>query len=346
MSLLKDPNTVAVRNSQLFGLDVTYEEAQILALSIPWDVTTSYRPGTVAGPEAILNASYQLDLNSPILLEAWKLALHSIDSNKEWQDESNALRKLSSNYIEFLESGGDITTSLSFQKDLSLINKKCQELTEKTSSLVSSFLNQKKSVLSIGGDHGTSLGPIKAYSQKYSNLSILHFDAHADLRPAYEGFIESHASIMYNVMETLPIKQLVQVGIRDVSPIEINYINSNPKISTHFDWELKNQLSEGVTWKALCEKIIQPLTDDVYISFDIDGLDPKLCPNTGTPVPGGLELWQVQYLIERLLESGRKLRGADLVEVAPHPLNHDEWDGNVGARAAFMLACALQVSQS
>jgi agmatinase len=168
----------------------------------------------------------------------------------------------------------------------------------------------------------------------------LHIDAHADLRKAYEGFTESHASIMFNVMETLPIQSLVQVGIRDVSPIEIEYSNSKENIQTHFDWSIKSQLSDGKPWNEISDDIIKPLSETVYISFDIDGLDPKLCPNTGTPVPGGLELWQAQILIERVLASGRKIVGADLVEVAPGP-NGDQWDGNVGARCAFMLACAI-----
>lgn len=338
--MLKDPSQVAIKNNQLFGLNIQLDDAQIVALGIPWDVTTSYRPGTVDGPSAILEASYQLDLVSPILPNAWELPLHTLTTPTEWAVESRQLRVMSQQIIAALESGVDLNDEPNLLKDLETINLACSKLTAASSEIVKSQLSAGRKVLCIGGDHATSLGPIKAYSNKYSDLSILHFDAHADLRKAYEGFHESHASIMFNVMETLPIHSLVQVGIRDVSPTEIAYIQSNSKIYTHFDWTLKSQLSLGQSWDSIADQIIRPLSSHVYISFDIDGLDPKLCPNTGTPVPGGLELWQAQILIEKIVKSGRKIVGADLVEVAPGP-NGDQWDGNVGARCAFILACAI-----
>jgi len=341
--MVKDPSQVAIKNHQLFGLDVRLEEAKIVAIGIPWDVTTSYRPGTVNGPSAILDASYQLDLVSPILPNAWQLPLHTVSSPEAWAQESRQLRLLSQRIISALENGVDLSAESTLLKDLETINLACSKLTESTSAIVRSHLDAGRKVLCLGGDHATSLGPIKAYASKYSDLSILHFDAHADLRKAYEGFHESHASIMFNVMETLSIESLVQIGIRDVSPSEIAYSESNPKIYTHFDWVLKSQLSTGQPWDTLAEQLIKPLSSNVYISFDIDGLDPKLCPNTGTPVPGGLELWQVQILIEKVLKSGRKIVGADLVEVAPGP-SGDQWDGNVGARCVFMLACAIMKS--
>lgn len=342
----KDPSAVAVRNNQLFGLDSSYEEAKLVSVSIPWDVTTSYRPGTVAGPDTILEASYQLDLVSPLLPEAWNLPLYTLPANTQWLSQSKQLRPLSEKHIQVLEQGGEITGNPELEANLRAINQACAELASESEAVVTEQLNNNKLVLTLGGDHAISFGPIAAYSKKYSDLSILHFDAHADLRQAYEGFLESHASIMYNVMDRLPIYHLVQVGIRDVSPVELEYSRQHSaKISTHLDWQTKNQLANGATWAALCKEMLAPLSQNVYISFDIDGLDPKLCPHTGTPVPGGLDLWQVQFMIETLLASGRKIVGADLVEVAPGP-EGDEWDGNVGARCAFMLACAIMKSNS
>jgi agmatinase len=336
----KDPNKVTVKNNQLFGLEVSFEDAKVICNNIPWDVTTSYRAGTVNGPYAILEASYQLDLVSPFLPRAWELPLYTLPLDQTTLKKSHELRKKSACIIEALETGHIISEHPDLQQGLEDINLACAQLSESTYQTTLKYLKQNKRVISLGGDHATSLGPIRAYAEVYKDLSILHIDAHADLRKAYEGFTESHASIMFNVMETLPIQSLVQVGIRDVSPTEIEYSNSKENIQTHFDWSIKSQLSDGKSWSKISDDIIKPLSEKVYISFDIDGLDPKLCPNTGTPVPGGLELWQVQILMERVLASGRKIVGADLVEVAPGP-NGDQWDGNVGARCAFMLACAI-----
>ena len=333
-----DPSAVAVKNGQLFGLNVPFAEAKIVAMSIPWDVTTSYRPGTVHGPEAIVAASYQLDLSSPLVSEGWKLPLHYSCLSDAWKYRSYDYRKISAKLIEALERGESLANGSTLLVE---VNQVCEELYQESYQKTLAYLDQDKAVLTLGGDHAVSLGPIQAYTEKYPQLSILHFDAHADLRQAYEGFSYSHASIMFNVLEKCSsVQSLVQVGIRDYAPCEWERICSDQRIHTFFDWDLKLGLSEGKTWKELASPIIERLGPQVYISFDIDALDPKLCPHTGTPVPGGLELWQAQQLIQWVIESGRRIVGADLVEVAPGP-EGDQWDGNVGARMAFFLACAI-----
>ena len=118
-------------------------------------------------------------------------------------------------------------------------------------------------------------------------------------------------------------------------------ILADKRITTFFDRDIKQQQYEGKTWAGICDSIIALLPEKVYLSFDIDGLDPKLCPNTGTPVPGGLELEQTLYLVEKLVQSGRKIIGFDLNEVAP---GNDEWDANVGARLLYRLANMCLVS--
>src|SRR5205085_2623610 len=106
------------------------------------------------------------------------------------------------------------------------------------------------------------------------------------------------------------VKKLVQVGIRDYCEEEVNVIkNSNGRVKTFYDYDLKRSLYNGGSWKAGCDKIVNELPQKVYISFDIDGLDPKLCPNTGTPVAGGLEFEQAVYLLVKVVESGRAIIG-------------------------------------
>ncbi|MDG1859194.1 MAG: arginase family protein, partial [Emcibacteraceae bacterium] len=179
-------------------------------------------------------------------------------------------------------------------------------------------------------------------NEKHESFGILQIDAHADLREAYEGFEQSHASIMYNILKSCPnMKRLVQVGIRDIAPSEVNLIKeSEGRIQTFFDWDIKQRAFAGMSWAEQVRKIIDTLPQKVYISFDIDGLNPGLCPNTGTPVPGGFSLEEINYLFFTLLDSGREIIGFDLNEVSPG--ENDEWDANVGARALWNLVVLME----
>jgi agmatinase len=149
---------------------------------------------------------------------------------------------------------------------------------------------------------------------------------------------------MYNALGEIPqLTKLVQVGVRDYSESEKDFIiNSNQRVITYFDKDIKERMFEGDTWKNITDEIVAHLPDKVFISFDIDGLDPKLCPNTGTPVQGGFETEQIFYLFKKILQSGRKLIGFDLNEVG---ISTNEWDENVGARVLFKL-CNLMVAEN
>jgi len=185
--------------------------------------------------------------------------------------------------------------------------------------------------------------------EKYPEFGILQIDAHCDLREAYESFTYSHASIMYNVLSEVPavkklvpaVKKLVQVGIRDFCDEELNYVQkSNGRVVTFFDKVIKERQYEGETWRSIVDDIVSQLPQHVFISFDIDGLDPKLCPQTGTPVQGGFETEQIFYLFRKVKESGRQIIGFDLNEVG---VSKNEWDENVGARVLYKL-CNLLTS--
>lgn len=190
----------------------------------------------------------------------------------------------------------------------------------------------------VGGDHSTPLGLMKAVGEQFGEFGILQIDAHADLRKAYEGFTYSHASIMYNVLQEIPqMKKLVQVGIRDFCDEEYELIQTNDRITTYFDKDIKERQYEGETWKQICDDIISQLPQQVYLSFDIDGLDPKLCKNTGTPVQGGFEAEQIQYLFKQVIESGRKIIAFDLNEVSCGEDSQDAIDANVGARILYRM---------
>lgn len=326
-----------LHNGQFLGLDHELKSARAVILPVPWDVTTSYRPGTVSGPQAVIEASYQIDLFSPDFKEFWNVPLATLPIGKGWIKQSQTLRRKVEKYISFLEEGGKLSKSKPMQAVLKEVNAASKKLNDWVYSETKKLLDQDKAVFVLGGDHSVPLGTIKAHAEKYKDLSVLHFDAHADLREAYEGFQDSHASIMYNVLKRTEVKKLVQVGVRDVSQLEVDLSAADSRVETYFDWDLKNRLYAGESWKAICQDIVGHLSQEVYISFDIDGLDPKLCPNTGTPVPGGLEFQEACFLIRQIVESGRRIVGADLVEVAPAPKKENEWDGNVGARMLFQL---------
>jgi len=193
----------------------------------------------------------------------------------------------------------------------------------------------------IGGDHAVPLGCIAAHAARYPGMGVLHLDAHADLRVAYEGFTYSHASIMHNVLAEVPgVARLVQVGIRDFGEAEFVAIEAGGgRVRTFFDAELARRRFDGEPWSSVVREIVDALPQHVYLSFDIDGLDPTLCPHTGTPVPGGLQFQEACALIAAVARSGRTIVGFDLCEVAPGP-DGDEWDGNVGARLLYKMVGA------
>jgi agmatinase len=149
---------------------------------------------------------------------------------------------------------------------------------------------------------------------------------------------------MYNALTEVPVAiKLVQIGTRDYSLSELEYIkNSNKRVVTYFDRDIKERGYEGESWQSITDDIISQLPQKVYLSFDIDGLDPKLCPNTGTPVQGGFETQQIYYLLRKILQSGRQLIGFDLNEVG---VSTNEWDENVGARILFKL-CNLMIASN
>jgi len=202
---------------------------------------------------------------------------------------------------------------------------------------------QGKLTAVLGGDHSVPLGHIAATLEAYPGTGILHIDAHHDLRIAYEGFTYSHASIMYNVLQEVPeLTAITSVAIRDFCREEYELAQAHPKVHTFYDSHLKNAQFHGKTWHEQCLAIVDTLPAQVYVSFDVDGLEPAYCPQTGTPVPGGISFDQAVFLLDTVVKQGRKLVGFDLCEVSPNPYQpEDEWDLNVGARLLWHLSRLL-----
>ncbi|MBI4926060.1 MAG: agmatinase family protein [Bdellovibrio sp.] len=328
-----DPNAAAKKNSGIFGLPFNIKDAKCILIPVPWEATTSYGGCTSGGPRAVLKASHQVDLYDLELKDFYKSGIYMLK-------ESPLIEKW--NIVAQREAKKVIRSSAhlkqpSLKKALNKVNKHSNKLNSWVYTETRHYLDSEKVVGIIGGDHSVPLGAIKAVSEKFSSFGILHFDAHLDTRKAFEGFTYSHASIFYNVLTQIPqVTKLVQVGIRDFCAEELNFCRSlGERANIFFDLELQKKKFEGITWKEITKDIILHLPPCIWISFDIDCLDPRLCPNTGTPVPGGLDFNEAIYLISELVRAGKQIIGFDLCEVAPG--KNSEWDANVGARLLFKL---------
>lgn len=344
-----DPNAAAPADSGLFGLDIDESAAGVTVIPVPWDATASYRKGAASGPEAILRASHQVDLFDLTTGRPFEAGIHMLPIDGSLAAANREARKL----CEGLE--GSTTTFAGTEAreraharvdELSrLVNTHAREQTLRT-------LDRGKLPILLGGDHSSPFGAIEAAAGRHPGLGILHIDAHADLREAYGGFTWSHASILYNVLTRLEdVRHVVQVGVRDLCEAEFDLIEAfASRLTPIFDRDWARQRLSGASLAEVVRRAIEPLPERVWITLDIDGLDPSLCPNTGTPVPGGLDWNELCLWLDILVESGRRIVGADLCEVSPgaawDPADDrapDTWDAMVGARTLYrLIGSALQ----
>jgi len=339
-----DPNSVGNPNNNIFGLPFSEEDARLILLPVPWEVTVSYGAGTSRAPEHVYKVSKQVDIFDIDGEQGWKQGFYMKDLDRRILMKSDYLRKEAELYINYISKGEAVENNKFMCKSLKEINEGGAMMNQWVYDQSKALLDKGKLVGLLGGDHSTPLGFMKALSEKHGEFGVLQIDAHCDLRKGFEYFTYSHASVMYNALQEIPaLQKLVQVGVRDYCEEEWNLIcNSNYRVITYFDKAIKERQYEGETWKQISEEIINHLPEKVYLSFDVDGLDRKLCPNTGTPVQGGFEAEEVFYLIKKITESGRKLIGFDLVEIG---VGQTDWDSNVGARCLWRL-CNMMVQNN
>jgi agmatinase len=350
-----DPNVAADLGEGIFGLPHSAEEAELHVVPVPFDATCSYRRGAARGPASILAASYQVELFDAVAGEPWKRGIFMHDEDPRfgaWNAEAGALAK------GVIDVGGRIEGNEQLVQDLARTNAICREVDALVESLVGASLDAGRRVLMIGGDHATAFGSICATGRRHPGMGLLHIDAHADLRDAYEGFERSHASVIRNVIDpevglglahggaaSVPcaLGALVQVGLRDLCPAEMKRIASEDRLRAVFDHEWAGIRARGGDLEERIRVAIDGLPEEVYLTLDIDGLEPGLCPRTGTPVPGGLSWHEAWMWISAIPNSGRRLIGADIVEVSPGSVEagRDTWDAIVGARLALRILGSL-----
>lgn len=255
-----------------------YKNSLIAILPVPYEATTSYGKGTAKGPDAILDASH---------------------------------------YVEFFDE--ELNRELCFEKGIASIKKldfkgkKGKAALDLIYKNVNALIKDKKFVVTLGGEHSISTAPIKAHFDNYKNLSVLHFDAHSDLRNNYEGSKYSHASFAARIAEFTT--DITQVGIRAQCKEEYEFIKEKG-IRTFYAYQIRNRVY-GNNWQ---KEVVKTLKKNVYITFDVDYFDPSIMPKTGTPEPDGF-LWNETIQLFKLLAKSHKVVGFDVVELAPDKSN-------------------------
>lgn len=328
-----NPNNLGLDNGNLFGLPSDFVSSEVIVFPIPWDVTVSYGDGTSEAPELIRQESMQVDLYDLEYGNFWEKGIYYLKSSPVILEKCKKYRQYAVEAIKLQEKGRTIQDSFTLKNNTEQVNLACEEMVDWVYKESLKILNEDKKLVLLGGDHSTPLGYLKALNERYKDFGILQIDAHCDLRESYEGFTYSHASIMYNALKLPNIKSLTQVGIRDFCEDELVYAKkSKKKVNIFFDREMSYQMIDGKSWRLICEEIVQTLPKNIYLSFDIDGLKQQYCPNTGTPVAGGLEADQVFYLLNQVKQAGKNIVGMDLNEVGK-----EIWDANVGARILYRM---------
>lgn len=272
------------------GIEAQYsnlEDSKVVIVPIPYELTVSYGGGTAKGPEAILKASHYVEL-------------YDEETGRE------VYRELGIATLEPLNLKG-----LSEKDALGLIFDTCNKL-----------ISKGKFIISLGGEHTITQALIAPFANEYKNLSVLHIDAHSDLRNEYLGNKLSHACVMARVCEYLNPENLVQVGIRALCKEEAEFLKEK-NITTLYSHEIRTGKYDkfGKTWQ---EYVIKKLTENVYLTFDVDGMDPSIMPSTGTPEPNGLYWEEIMKLLS-LLGKHKNVVGCDIVELAPiEKLHHPD----------------------
>jgi len=247
-----------------------YSGSGIIIVPVPYDETSTWMKGADRGPDAIMEASVNLEF-------------YDIETGTEA-------------HLQGIHTVAPVTEKESPEK-----------LVEAVFIQVSGLLDQGKFPVVVGGNHTVSIGSAKAFARHFSNLSILQLDAHSDLRPEYEGSTFNHACAMARMRESAPI---VQVGIRSMSKEEAPLADPERIFTAH----------QLFTDKSGYERAIEMLSEDVYITIDLDVFDPSLMPSTGTPEPGGPEYRELMTFLKEV--AGRKnVVGFDVVELCPSPVN-------------------------
>jgi len=322
-----DPDrTAAPDDGALFGLPFSPDDAAVVVIPVPFEASAEGEGGAADAPAAVLRASHQVALHDPLLSDHWRhgIAMAPVDPSFA------TLRREATAHAAPLRSARGTVAPPDAQLRLDAIG---EEVNQRVHDATVRVLERGAIAGVLGGSQSVAFGAIQALAQRDPGFGILHIDAHADLRDAHQGDTWSPASAMYNICERIDgVAHVVQLGVRDVSPAEAHYIEVSDKVTTYTDHELGWEMASGEPWMRIAARALRALPERVWVSFDVDGLDPSLCPATPSPVPGGLA-WRETQLLLQLLAQDHRIVGFDLCEVGAAP-----YDANIGARLLYRLA--------
>jgi agmatinase len=249
--------------------NATFENAKVMLLTVPYDGTSTWGKGADKGPELFLNASENMEL-------------YDIETGTE-------------PYLEGVWLAGEVSEKSSPEMMTEAVYKKTKELMK----------NEEKLFTLFGGEHSVSIGSIRAFGEKYPDLTVLQFDAHTDLRPNYQNSASNHACALFEASQKL---NLVQVGIRSCDIEEMQYVNEEKCFWAH-------QIAHNENW---ANEVLEKLSGNVYITIDLDVFDPSIAPSTGTPEPGGLLWYPTLELLRKVFEKCNVV-AFDIVELMDSP---------------------------
>ncbi|MBR2962144.1 MAG: arginase family protein [Alistipes sp.] len=321
----------------------TTDEAPLVLVSAPWAVTSAGGHGSVYAPDAIIDSSNRVGLYDAVAEISIEGEVATAPINYDLQELSQQLGNDAAKILTHVEDGGSLSSDY-FVDKIRRVNNGFLEMHAAIEEQVSRYIEQGKIVGTIGGDHSTSFGAIRAAARHYKDLGILFVDAHCDLRQKGSIFDYSHHSVARNIIEEIPqVSRLVEVGVRDISANDIKYIAECDRIKLFCADTMAAERFAGRSWSDVCDEVVEQLPELVYISFDIDALSPECCPHTKQPVAGGLNFDMAVCLINRVTQSGRRIVGFDLTEIVP--VSESNVDANVGARLLTKL-CATSLKSN
>ncbi len=246
------------------------DNAKVILIPVPYDGTSTWKKGADKGPEAFLEASTHMEL-------------YDIETD-----------------TEVYKQGIFVTDAVTENTSPEIMVDAVHQVTKK-------YIKKNKFVTLLGGEHSISIGSIRAFEECFDNLTVLHIDAHADLRPEYQGTSCNHACAVYEASQKT---NLIQVGIRSMDVLEKTIMNEE---KTYFAYDMAND-------EYWMDNAIEQMTENVFITFDLDALDPSIMPSTGTPEPGGLFWYETLEFLKSVFEE-KNVVGFDLVELCPNEID-------------------------
>ncbi|MCB9265358.1 MAG: arginase family protein [Lewinellaceae bacterium] len=313
-------NNSRSRNGQFLGMPYTREEARVILLFAPWTVSQPLGGSGHSGPANILESSYTLPLSGPDVPKAGKTGIYG---------------RLPAEDI--LEKGKQLAENEAKIPAEELI-RKADALNGWLNREASGLLENKKRVGLIGGDCSTQIGLLSALAGRYSEFGILHLGAGMGLGSISSDTGCTPDNLFSHALQLSSVSQLTLAGVRSYSAEEENLTAGREEISVFYNHEIRRRLYRGHTFGQICGDIIRGLPDQVYLSFDINALQPQYCPNAARRFPGGFDFEEALYLIKRLVDAELEIIGFGLCGVAgrEHP-----WDGKVGALLAYRIAALM-----